>query len=674
MLPDGPPQQGSPPAVLRIRAFRRLWVALSLSSLGDWLGILATTSLAQELVSGYSGKLYALSGVLVIRLLPSLLIGPLAGAFADRFDRRRTMVVADVVRFGLYVSIALVHSLPWLLGASFVIECASLFWIPAKEASVPNLVPRERLESANQLSLVTTYGSAAVASLVFAVLARIGAVFGDLAGAQVDLALYFDAGTFLFSAATIFGLREIAGVRRDGHEEPPSLTTSILDGWRFIGTSRWLRGLLIGILGAVAAGGAVIGLGRPFAVLDLHGGNAAYGMLFGTVFLGLASGMFLGPRLLTGLSRRRMMPMAIVAAGLSLAINALMPNLALAILMTFLVGAFAGISWVVGITLVGLHVSDELRGRTFASLYTLMRIDLLLVIAAAPFLAATIGPHQISVTDDLQIRADGVTAVLFGSGVLALVVGLLCFRMMDDRPGIGVWTDVVAAVRGDLATPQPPQSAGFFIVIEGGEGAGKSTQLRMLAEWLGERGHSDVVVTAEPGGTPAGRRLRELLLDPATGALAPQTEALLYAADRAQHVAEVVRPALDRGAVVVSDRYVDSSLAYQGAGRTLPADDVDRLSRWATGALVPDLTILLDVDPVVGLRRVGDHPDRIEAESVEFHRRVREGFLTLSRREPERYLVVDASRPPAEVHAHIRTRVVEVLAPEAAASPVGSVS
>jgi dTMP kinase len=195
---------------------------------------------------------------------------------------------------------------------------------------------------------------------------------------------------------------------------------------------------------------------------------------------------------------------------------------------------------------------------------------------------------------------------------------------------------------------------GFFVAFEGGEGAGKSTQVRLLAESLAAQG-LEVVTTREPGGTPSGAAIRSLLLDPATH-LSPRAEALLYAADRAHHVATVIRPALDRGAVVISDRYVDSSLAYQGAGRTLDRADVAYLSTWATQGLVPDFTVLLDLDPEVGLARAGD-PDRLEAEPLDFHRRVRAGFLDLALAEPSRYVVVDAERAPEAVFDDVRTAV-----------------
>ncbi|MGR7025153.1 dTMP kinase [Geodermatophilus sp. URMC 62] len=202
----------------------------------------------------------------------------------------------------------------------------------------------------------------------------------------------------------------------------------------------------------------------------------------------------------------------------------------------------------------------------------------------------------------------------------------------------------------------------MFVAFEGGEGAGKSTQVRRLLDWLGLH-EIPARVTHEPGGTAPGVRIRALLLDPATGDLSPRAEALLYAADRAQHVHAVVRPALDVGEVVVTDRYVDSSLAYQGAGRTLAVEEVRRLSAWATGGLVPALTVLLDLPPATGLQRARGRgaADRLEAESLDFHERVRATFLELAAAEPERYLVLDATLPADEIAAAVRDRVAALL-------------
>ncbi len=203
-----------------------------------------------------------------------------------------------------------------------------------------------------------------------------------------------------------------------------------------------------------------------------------------------------------------------------------------------------------------------------------------------------------------------------------------------------------------------PNAPGAFIVFEGGEGAGKSTQAAALAELLQARGRS-VVRTREPGGTPAAEAIRAILLDPAFAGLDDRAEALLFAAARGDHAQRVIRPALRRGDVVVCDRFMDSSMAYQGIARGLGADVVANLSLWATDGLIPDLTVVMDIDPQVGLGRVSS-PDRLESEPLEWHRRVREGFVEIARRDPRRYLVLDAGRPPEDLATEI-AQVVDAL-------------
>lgn len=198
-----------------------------------------------------------------------------------------------------------------------------------------------------------------------------------------------------------------------------------------------------------------------------------------------------------------------------------------------------------------------------------------------------------------------------------------------------------------------------FIVFEGGEGAGKSTQSRALADYLEARGHR-VRRTREPGGTPAAEAIRAVLLDPANTGLDDRAEALLFAAARGDHAARVIRPALAAGDIVISDRYLDSSVAYQGVARDLGAERVADLSLWATGGLVPDLTIVLDVDPAVGLARVVG-PDRLESEPVEWHRRVRQAFLDIAAAAPDRYLVLDGTRPVEDLAVEIATVVSDLV-------------
>ncbi|RMI04786.1 dTMP kinase [Cellulomonas triticagri] len=211
------------------------------------------------------------------------------------------------------------------------------------------------------------------------------------------------------------------------------------------------------------------------------------------------------------------------------------------------------------------------------------------------------------------------------------------------------------------ATPEPAPDGGLFVSFEGGDGSGKSTQSRLLGDWLTGLGR-EVVLTREPGGTELGRVLRREILH--GGHVDPRTEALLYAADRAHHVASLVRPALAGGAVVVTDRYLDSSVAYQGSGRDLGADEVEGLSLWATGGLLPALTVLLDLDPVAGMARLAGRdaaPDRLESAGDAFHRRTRAAFLDRAAADPDRWLVLDAARPVEEVAAAVRVRVAALL-------------
>lgn len=205
-------------------------------------------------------------------------------------------------------------------------------------------------------------------------------------------------------------------------------------------------------------------------------------------------------------------------------------------------------------------------------------------------------------------------------------------------------------------------SAGLWVTFEGGDGSGKTTQARLLQEWIESSGRT-VVRTREPGGTEVGVLIRDIVLHH-RGDIAPRAEALLYAADRAHHVETLVKPALERGEIVIQDRYLDSSVAYQGAGRVLDANEVRDLSLWGTGGALPDVTVLLDLDPAAARARLDadDKPfDRLEAEKDEFHARVRAGFLALAAAEPDRFLVLDASLPIDELARQVRARVEPLL-------------
>ncbi|MEY3149365.1 MAG: hypothetical protein RL029_639 [Actinomycetota bacterium] len=655
------PSAGVRQSVLSIPAFRRLWNAMAFSSFGDWLGLLATTALAQQLAGGnYATANFAIAGVFIARLLPSVILGPLAGVIADKFDRKKVMVIGDILRALLFLSIPIVGNYFWLYTATVLIECVTLFWSPAKEATVPNLVPKSRLENANQVSLFAAYGTAPIAAILFSLLSifitGISAALSLGQNSAVDLALYINALSFLFSAYTISQL-EIPNEHLKKSDVSGSILSSLLDGGKFVSSSKIVRGLIVGLLGAFVAAGAVIGLARTF-VGDLAGGDAAYGVLFGSVFTGLAAGIALGPKVFAQFSRRRLFGAALTSAGFLLIVLSLLQNLVLAIFVVVILGFFSGVSWVTGFTMLGMEVTDELRGRVFAFIQSLVRVSLVGVLAVAPLAAAAIGEHDFNI-GQAQLTYNGAAFTMLGGGFIAMLVGILSYHQMKDRPGVSFWSDIVNAFKGELGSITAPKTEGLFISFEGGEGSGKSTQSKLLKEWFENEGRS-VVLTREPGGTTLGKNLRKILLDNDTGEIAPRSEALLYAADRAHHVYTLIRPALERGDVVITDRYFDSSIAYQGAGRVLSSSEVARINRWATESLFPTLTIILDQPADIGLSRI-KNADRLESESIEFHNRVRQEYLQLAAMDPERYLVLDAQRPIIEIHQEITARISALI-------------
>ncbi|MGH3295714.1 MAG: dTMP kinase, partial [Trebonia sp.] len=586
--------------VLSIKPFRNLWIALSLSSLGDWLSILALLFLAPSVTNGSNlAKTSAVSGVWVVTLLPALLLGPVAGALADRFDRRTTMIVGDVIRGLLFISIPLFPNLTWIFVAKFLAGVASQFWNPAAAATIPNLVPKEKLERANQLSQLMTYGTAPLAALLLVLLGWAAAGLGHVAPVfhtnRLDLALYFNGATYFVSAITVYFLRQIGKREHTGRISAPSTAKAIWEGWRFIKDTPVVRGLVIGMLGAFCAAGVVIGLASSYIQNTLKGGQAGFALVFSMILIGLAIGMGFGSRPFGDFSRRRLFGVALTASAVPLALIALIPNLVVVTVLVFLVGVISGTAYPTGFTIVGLEVDDDTRGRVFAFFQSTIQAILLAVIAFAGFIAtgfsaaiqAVAGSSNGVRIGNLFYGAPGDNLLLLLSALLVAFVGVQSYRQLDDRKGVPLFEDLWAAIRNEPvkrmpAAPTPEGQpvrgpAGLFVAFEGGEGVGKTTQARTIAIWLREQGY-DVVTTNEPGATKLGMRLRALLLDTAHAGMSPHAEALLYAADRAEHVAKVIDPALERGAVVITDRYIDSSLAYQGAGRCLKKSEITRLN------------------------------------------------------------------------------------------------
>ena len=657
--PAAPAQQVTR-GVLAIKPFRKLWNSMLFSSLGDWLGLLATTAMPQQLSGGdYAKANFAIAGVFIARLLPAVFLGPIAGVIADKLDRRKLMVNCDILRAALYISIPIFNNYFWLYTAMILVECITLFWSPAKEASVPNLVPREKLESANQVSLLAAYGTAPVAAALFTFLSlftsAINAAF-SINVTAVDLALYANAASFAFAAFVIFNLREIPKGAAAKHSAETGILKSLHEGWQAVSGSKLIRGLIVGMVGAFVAAGAVIGLARTF-VGDLGGGEAAYGVLFGAVFTGLALGIALGPKIFAQFSRRRLFGASLTISGAFLVALAAIPNLVLAVFIVVILGAFSGITWVTGFTMLGMEVKDDVRGRTFAFVQSLIRVVLVGVLAVAPLIAAAVGQHTFKF-QNTQVSYNGAAVTILIAGLFASLIGFVSYKQMKDRPNVSLWSDVVNAFKGELGSMTGAPTQGIFIAFEGGEGIGKSTQSKLLKAWLEQEGET-VVLSREPGGTDLGVEIRKILLSHSTGEISPRAEALLYAADRAHHVYSVIRPALARGEVMISDRYFDSSIAYQGAGRVLEPGEVARISRWATESLFPTLTIIIDLPAEIGLGRLKSK-DRLESQPIEFHERVRQEFLQLAALDPERYFIVDGNQSIDETHTAIISRVSQI--------------
>jgi dTMP kinase len=631
--------------------FARLMAAQTISSLGDWVGFIAVATLVANL--GGNVGAYAVAGVMMARMLPSVLFGPLAGALVDRFDRKKIMILADLSRGALYGLMPFLLEIWLIFMLSFVIESLSLLWTPARDASLPNLVPRRQLANANSLSLVTTYGALPFAGAIFTFVAA-GSGLLPFEIRSESFALWLDAGTFVFSAFMVSRIPiRTPGSRTPGRFDMSRVWKDVVEGARFLRGNALASAMTVGIVSAFCAVGAVLGLYVLFANVTLHAKPAGAGVLVTAFGVGMAIGMASVNKLVASFERDLAFVWSLIAAALTLLVLAAMPNLPLAALMTVVLGFFCGSAWVSGYVLLQENVVDEYRGRTFGSLTVLSRLGIFFSLAAFPALAGVIGLHSLHIGHQ-PIDLSGTRVALWVAGVGVILAaevtrrGLRRFRVSRPKP------------LGLVPKVKRPPAEGLFIAFEGVEGSGKGTQIRLAKEWLESEG-VDVLVTREPGGTEVGERLRGLLLSNDTGHIEPRTEALLFAASRSQHVATVIRPALAEGKVVICDRYVDSSLAYQGWGRGLGELDVLTLNVWATQGLFPDLVILLHLEPEAGLLRSPEEPDRIEMESGDFHAKVADAYLKIAEEHPERFVVIDASDTPDKVQEQVVTALKRVL-------------
>ncbi|MEU5693487.1 dTMP kinase [Actinosynnema sp. NPDC020468] len=641
--------------MLAIRPFRRLWGVTYLCSVGDWLSLLALTGLVTKLTQSYEWQSFALSLVVLTQLLPGILFAPLGGVLADRFDRRRIMVVCDLLRGGLFISIALVGTTWWLFIANFLVGCCAMLWIPAKDSAVPNLLRRpDQVETANQLGLVMTYGISVISAAgLYSLISGIPGYFhvqnSDVEFRVATIAVMINGALYVTSAILVATrIPELSGHITASAPKPEDegahtgFFAMLRDGLRFAGRTPLVRGLVIGMVGAFAAAGAVIGSATPYA-RSLLGGESTFGLLFVAVFVGLALGMATAPRMARRLTYNRLFGTTIVLAGVSLMIVALAPHLWIALIAVALVGACAGMAFLTGLTIVGSQVEDSMRGRTVALLQLLLKVVLFGSSTLAPVLVTLVQRRTI-VLFDHPMQVDGSRPVLLGAGALAMVLGLVAYRQMDDRRAEPILSDLMAALRGRRRV------GGVLIAVEGDTRVDTSAQARRLADALRDSGYP-VLLASDPDLDE--RRLRDVL---STADLAGvRAHALVAAAVRADVVERQVRPALDEGNVVVMERYVDSPLAHFTAAGSVEPREVEGLVDWATGRLRPDVTVLLDRTPSA----VAAGPSALE--TVEHHWRVQKLLTDMASADPDRYVVVDADGTADEVASRVLTAVRPLL-------------
>lgn len=644
--------------VLAIRPFRRLWGVTYLCSVADWLTILGVTSLATKLTQNYTAQNFAFTGVLLSALLPGLIFAPLGGLLADRFDRRKMMFVADLLRCGFIMSIAFVGNGWWLYIANFLASASAMMWIPSKDAAVPNLLRRpDQVETANQLGMVMTYGLAVLsAGGIYTVVTGIGptlhlspTMFGDLGFAKIVIVLigllYLTSAILIITRIPELSKRNVhaavAVAPRSSGESAPGLKTLVRDGLKFVRSTPLVRGLLIGAAGAFAAGGAVVGSAKPYSS-SLLAGDAAWGLLLVAVFVGLATGMGGAPKLARRLPHDRLFGISIVLAGLALILVAVSPHLAVSLVAVAIVGACAGAAFLTGVTIIGTQVDDSIRGRINAIYQSMMKIIVFGSTAIVPLLIGFTKPRTVQVWGN-PIIIDGTRPVMMGGGILAAIVGVIAYRQMDARRAETIMSDLRNVIRR-----RPRRVNGLLIALEGTTVADTANQAAKLADWLRSVGPRPVVLAADPALDD--KRLAQLVSGASlSGARA---QALAAAAVRADIVERDVQPALDEGSIVVMERFVDSPLAHLSAIAGLDAKELEGLADWATGRLRPDVTVLLDANP-------GDGPPG--PISIKDQWRVQHLLSEMAAADPDHYVVVDGDGTEEEVGERVQMAVRAVL-------------
>jgi dTMP kinase len=415
----------------------RFWFTSSLaSSLGDWIGIFALQVLVISLAEpGSRVALFGLGGIMMARLLPSIFFGPFAGVISDRYDRRNLMVVANGGRCLLFVALALWHNLPVLFTLTIVIECLSLIYMSAKDASLPAVVDRSELAYANQMNLLVTYGPMPFGAAIATLMTAVAALVGNLGLGSPDpivLALLFNAAGFFIGGLLIAQLRLPKRPHsREAAESSDGMLDELKTGLRYINEIPLIRSLIIGLVGVFFGAGVVITLGPEFVRTSLGRSETAWFSLMSLVGSGMLLGLISAPFIRKKFQNEHILPTAMVAAGLIALITAWAPSFNFALVMGTLLGAAAGISFVTGYTVIHEHTEDSVRARTFAAFYTGTRIAMFSALGLAPFMAGAVGLGEIEIAGR-QIELSGIRVTIFFAGAVALLSALLAGKGMFD--------------------------------------------------------------------------------------------------------------------------------------------------------------------------------------------------------------------------------------------------
>ena len=480
---DAPTEQG--PAVepgdkpgLHVRMFGssqffHLWLSQVLSSIGDWLGFFAIAALAAGIAEESSPEA-AIGLVMSARIVPGFFLGATSGVVADRFDRKKLMVGCNIGRAAVLVFLPFVDSVAGLVLASLLLECFTLLWTPAKEASVPNLVPPDHLTTANSLSLVAAYGTLPLAGAIFSVLASVAKAIGEIDAMaslregtdQVAIAFYVNAACFLVAAVMISRLQLPKHERRpkngDRRIDFGEAFHELKEGWSFIFINPVVRAVNVGLATGLIGGGMLVPLGPVFSAEVLDAGAAGFGILIFALGTGVAVGVVMLSVFQRHIPKAQVFAWSVFGAGISLIVAASMSSLGLASLFVGILGVGAGSVYVLGFTLLHENVDDELRGRIFSALYTLVRFCVLVAFAVGPFLSGLLDRASESLVDG-EISLGGVAIAVPGVRLTLWLAGLIIV-------GAGVLASVsLRSARGATPAPRTTTALDELLLQEGAE-------------------------------------------------------------------------------------------------------------------------------------------------------------------------------------------------------------